>query len=115
MPVQKKISTAGRKLLDRYIKSIKSTVLIEKIMTDSYDADAIKILAPTEVTEKFEWAEIGGLAHQYGMSAKLIQRGFAACAQVGVDPSYFVRRYLAGDKTVPFDPAVDEAYRALPR
>jgi len=84
-------------------------------MTDSYDADAIKILAPAEVIEHFEWAAVDALAHQYGMSAKLIQRGFAACAQVGVDPSYFVRRYLAGDKSVPFDPAVDEAYRALPR
>jgi hypothetical protein len=84
-------------------------------MTDTYGAESIQILTPPQVTEQFEWATIGALAHQYGMPVKLIERGFAACAQVGVDPSYFVQRYLAGDKTVPFDPAVDEAYRALPR
>ena len=84
-------------------------------MTDAYDAAAIKILAPAEVVERFEWAEIDALAHQYSTPVKLIERGFAACAQVDVDPSYFVSRYLDGDKSVPLDPAVDEAYRALPR
>jgi hypothetical protein len=49
------------------------------------------------------------------MPVKLVERGFSACAQVGVDPSYFVQRYLAGDKTVPFEEDVDAAYRALPR
>ena len=49
------------------------------------------------------------------MPVKLVERGFAACAQVGVDPSYFVQRYLAGDRSVPLDPAVDAAYRTLPR
>lgn len=81
--------------------------------TDSYDADAIKILTPPQIIQQFEWAAIGALAHQYGMPAKLIERGFAACAAVGVDPSYFVRRYLDGDKSVAFDEAVDAAYRDL--
>ena len=84
-------------------------------MADSYDAESIRILTPTEVTEQFEWAAIGALAHQYGVPVKLIERGFAACAQVGVDPSYFVRRYLDGVKSVPFREDVDAAYRGLPR
>jgi hypothetical protein len=83
--------------------------------TDKYDEHSIQILTQPEVTEHFEWAAIGALAHQYGMPVKLIQRGFEACAQVGVDPGYFVRRYLAGDKTVPFREDVDAAYRALSR
>jgi hypothetical protein len=83
--------------------------------TDTYDEHSIQILTQPEVAEKFEWAEIGALARQYKTPIKLIQRGFAACAQVGVDPSYFVQRYLAGDRSVPLDPAVDAACRALPR
>ena len=84
-------------------------------MTDTYDADAIKILAPTEVIERFEWAETGALAHQYKTPVKLIQRGFAACAAVGISPEYFVQRYLMNDRSVQFREDVDEAYRALPR
>ena len=84
-------------------------------MTDSYDAESIQILTPPQFTEQFEWATIGALAHQYGMPVKLIERGFAACAQVGVDPSYFVRRYMDGDKTVPFREDVGAAYRELGR
>ena len=83
--------------------------------TDAYDADAIQTLTPPQIIEQFEWATIGALAHQYGMPVKLIERGFAACAQVGVDPSYFIRRYLVGDKSVPFREDVDAAYRDLPR
>jgi len=83
--------------------------------TDTYDTDAIKILTPAEAIEYFEWAAIGALAHRYGVPVKLVERGFAACAEAGVDPGYFVRRYLTGDKSVPFREDVDAAYRVLPR
>ena len=82
---------------------------------DSYDADAIQVLTPAEVVAKFEWTTIGELAHRYGTSHKLIERGFAACARVGVSPHYFVGRYLVGDKTIPFREDVDAAYRELGR
>ena len=74
----------------------------------SCGAGELKIIAAI-----LERVAIGALAHQYGMPAKLIERRFAACAAVGVDPSYFVQRYLDGDKNVPFDEAVDAAYRDL--
>lgn len=82
---------------------------------DNYDADSIRILAPAEVVARFEWATIGELAHRFGTPAKLIERGFAACARVGVSPDYFVGRYLVGDKTIPFREDVDAAYRELGR
>ena len=83
--------------------------------TDTYDEHSIQILTQPEVTEIFEWAEIGALAHQYGMPVKLIERGFAACAAVGISPEYFVKRYLMNDRSVQFREDVDAAYRALPR
>jgi hypothetical protein len=43
------------------------------------------------------------------------ERGFAACARVGVSPNYFVGRYLMGDKSIPFRENVDAADRELRR
>jgi hypothetical protein len=81
--------------------------------TQSYTASSIRVLKEAEVLERFDWAKIGALAEQYGKSEEWIRKGFTACTEAGVHESYFVRRYLEGDKTVPAHEGVEEAFRRL--
>lgn len=60
----------------------------------SYDERNIRILAPHEIEERFEWSRIGELAAKYHRPAEWIERGLEACRRCGVDPDYFVARYL---------------------
>ena len=83
------------------------------IVDDGYSAKDIKILSDMEVIDRFDWAKVGALAAQYNRPAEWIERGLGACAEVGVSPDYFIRRYLDGDKTVPRHDGVDAAFRTL--
>lgn len=79
----------------------------------AYDASSIRILSDQDVAERFEWAKVGSLAAQYKRDPIWIRRGLAACEQVGANPEYFIKRYLEADRSVPFKPEVDEAFRQL--
>jgi hypothetical protein len=82
--------------------------------TTTYDAGSIKILTPEQVEDKFEWAKLHALSIKYGKPFKWIENGFESCRRCGVDPDYFVARYL--DKTdVERIRAVEDAYRDLTR
>lgn len=74
-----------------------------------YNASRIKILSHEEILDAFDWAKVGHLAAQYNRDPDFIERGLQACARVGVHHSYFVGRYLDGDKTIPFREDVNEA------
>lgn len=80
---------------------------------NDYNADSIRILSDAEVVQKFEWARLGHLASQYGRDEGFIRKGIQACEHVGVDPEYFITRYLVGDKSIPFREDVDAAFREL--
>ena len=80
-------------------------------MPDQYDELSIRILSPVEFKQRFEWAEVGALAAQYKSDPSFIKRGFKACDAAGAERSYFVNRYLKGDKSVPFNAEVDAAFR----
>ena len=79
----------------------------------SYTAASIRVLGAHEILERFDWAKIGSLTEQYGKDAAWIERGFQACLEAGVHESYFIQRYLVGDKSVPRHEGVEEAYRDL--
>ena len=79
---------------------------------NKYNASSIRILRDEEVLE-FEWAKIGSLAAEYGKDAAWIRRGFEACQHSGVSEAYFVTRYIRGDKSIPFHPGVEAAFRDL--
>jgi hypothetical protein len=81
--------------------------------TESYTAASIRILNADEVVERFEWAQIGELAAQYGKDPEWIERGFRACDTAGVGHEYFVDRYLRRDTTVPLHEGVQEAFLNL--
>ena len=74
-----------------------------------YTAANIKILRDEEILEAFDWAKVGHLAAQYNRDPSFIERGLQACARVGVHHSYFIARYLEGDKTIAFREDVNAA------
>jgi len=74
-----------------------------------YTASSIKILSDSEILEAFDWAKVGHLATQYNRDSDFIERCLQACARVGVNHSYFIGRYLEGDKTIPLHEGVNAA------
>lgn len=66
-----------------------------------------------EVMEAFVWAKAGELAARSGKSVDWIRRGLDACERAGVPHTYFILRYIDGDKSVKLNLDVDEAMRDI--
>ena len=79
----------------------------------TYTAADIRVLTDQEVDVRFTWARVGALAEQYSQPTDWIARGLEACRRAGVEPDYFIARYLERDAATPFDSAVDEAMREI--
>jgi hypothetical protein len=79
----------------------------------TYTAADICVLTDQEVDARFSWARVGALAERYSRPTDWIARGLEACRRAGVDPDYFIARYLERDAATPFDSAVDEAMREI--
>lgn len=78
----------------------------------SYTAADIRILEPSEVEERFNWAKVGRLAKEYNRPANWIARSLRACDHAGVSHQYFIDRYLC-HLSIPKDESVDSAMREL--
>ena len=78
----------------------------------TYTASAIRILEPTEISQRFSWARVAELAERYRKPAAWIERGLEACRRAGVGDEYFVQRYLRREP-VPRHEGVDAAMREL--
>ena len=78
-----------------------------------YDASCIKILHEPEIFEDMPWLFAETLAAKYQKDLGFIQRGLEACRLAGVGNSYFVRRYLDEDKSVPLHEGVDYQSRII--
>ena len=79
----------------------------------TYTAADIRVLTEKEVDARFTWARVSALAERYSRPTDWIARGLEACRRAGVDPDYFIARYLERDAATPFDSAVDEAMREI--
>lgn len=78
----------------------------------TYTASNIRILEPTEISQRFNWAHVQALADEYRRPAAWIARGLEACRRAGVADDYFVGRYLRREP-IPLDRRVDSAMREL--
>lgn len=78
----------------------------------SYDASSIRVLRDDEIADRFDWAKIGALASEFGVSEEWVRRGFAACREAGVPEQYFIERYLRKNP-IPEHEGVTAAYKAL--
>ena len=79
-----------------------------------YTSSSITVLSDSEVRSdpKFDWEWAQALAQEYCRHPGWIERGIAACHEAGVDPQYFIDRYLLR-KPLPMNEEVDEAFRRL--
>jgi len=75
----------------------------------AYDASNIEIRE--EAVDIFALSV--ALAEEYKKPAEWIQRGLQACYLASVPRSYFIRRYMQEDSTVPKNEKVDEISRQL--
>lgn len=65
------------------------------MMTDAmtYDEKSIRILRKEEI-DRFDWSRTGRLADEHHLPLEWVKRGFEAARRIGVDPEYFVQRYI---------------------
>jgi hypothetical protein len=64
----------------------------------------------------FDFEVTARLAAHYHRPVEFIERGFEACRLANVCPqAYFVRRYLADDKSIPINREVNAISRELQR
>lgn len=55
------------------------------------------------------------LQSRYQKDLGFIKRGLESCERAGVNPDYFVSRYLDEDKTIPINLEVDKMSRLVQR
>ncbi len=116
-PIGKTCSNACRKKLSR-AKPV--TPLTKPLKTcdmpsePAYAASSIVILSEYECLfdSTFDWELAQRLARDFCRPVEWIERGIAACREVGVDPQYFIDRYLY-HKPIPLNTEVDRSFRNL--
>jgi hypothetical protein len=83
----------------------------EKEKMAVYDVDSIKILTDEEVNIKFGWVKADSLAAKYQRDRIWVANGLEACRRCGLEPDYFIERHLEGNKAIPKNELIDEAFR----
>lgn len=91
-------------------KSIQQAV--KQQVESQYNADSIKILNSDEAKRKFEWLQVGKLAAKFSMPEEFIERGLECCRRIGVNPEFFVNRYLKREGT-PFNSEFEAVYKEI--
>lgn len=73
-----------------------------------YDASSIQI----KHAHEFDYHQIEAMVAKYARSIDFIRRGFESCRLAGVDPDYFISKYLKKDP-LPEIPEVTEINKSL--
>jgi len=76
-----------------------------------YTSKNIKIMKLSD----FDFSHAHDLCHAFQRPLVFVQRGLEACRSAGIDKSFFINRYLIGDKTTQKNPKVEAALRDLLR
>ena len=93
----------------RSVQNSRRARVLEKGETGSYDASNIKIMPYSNNL----WSSSVSLANIYCKPIGFIQRGLEACRLARVEQSYFIKRYLDDDKSVPLNSEVNIISREL--
>jgi hypothetical protein len=80
-----------------------------------YDENSIRILDDAEILERMPWERVNSLAAMYKKPTKLVERLLLACHNVQYPVDLAVKKYFAGDKSIPMNSELQEAYRDLLR
>jgi len=81
--------------------------------TQEYNADSIKILDHKQAEQRFEWLQAENLSIKYSKPLEFVQRGIEACRRSSTDLSFFIQRYLEGDKSGEKNILLEEAFLEL--
>jgi hypothetical protein len=78
-----------------------------------YNAESIKILTDEEANQKFGWVKADSLAIKYQRDRIWVANGLEACRRCGLGPEYFIERHLEGNKAIPKNNLIDDAFRDI--
>ncbi|PAV02680.1 hypothetical protein CBG25_09480 [Arsenophonus sp. ENCA] len=59
----------------------------------TYDAKSIRILREDEI-KRFDWHWAEELAHEHILPLDWVKRGFEASRRLGIEPDFFVNKYI---------------------
>lgn len=59
-----------------------------------YDENSIRILSGREAEERFGWLAAETLARDNNLPVEWVERGFEASRRLGIEPDYFIARYI---------------------
>ncbi len=76
-----------------------------------YNASSIRILTAKEI-QGFDWNRAEQIAQDYQKPIEFIKRGFEACRLAGLEPEYFINKYLEKED-MPDSPEFMEIYKDL--
>ena len=81
----------------------------------TYDASSIKVLSQDEIRKTQAWALSGALSVEYPTTpVHIIQKGLQVVDLLGEEYlSYFIERYLKGDRSIPISETFSEAYKHM--
>ena len=119
-PIRNSCSSACKQRLYRLKKAKLVTPLPKVLETrntpveQTYTAANIAILSDSECMSNpaFDWELTQQLAEDFCRPPEWIRRSLAACRDAGVEPQYFIDRYLHR-KPIPMDFTVDKSSREL--
>lgn len=66
-----------------------------------YDERSIRILSRREIKERFGWLLAETLARDNHLPVAWVKRGFEASRRLGIEPDYFVARYIHKQDVAP--------------
>lgn len=78
---------------------------------DNYTAKNIRILTNAEISE-FEWVKCSDLAAKHKKPLTFIERGFECCRRLGIEPDYFINKYLKKKSITPM-PEFEKVYKEI--
>lgn len=79
-----------------------------------YDENSIRILSDREARERFGWLEAEALARDNHLPVEWVKRGFEASRRLGIEPDYFVARYIH-KQDIPPDPEFEGVFIEIMR
>lgn len=78
----------------------------------AYDEHSIRVMSADEIEQRFDWLRLENLAKEHRLPVDWVRRGFKACWRLGIEPDYFIDRYIF-KRGVPLVPEFEVVFREI--
>ncbi|MEK8345635.1 hypothetical protein P2O66_26585, partial [Escherichia coli] len=78
----------------------------------AYDEHSIRVMSADEIEQRFDWLRLENLAKEHRLPVDWVRRGFEACWRLGIEPDYFIDRYIF-KRDVPLVPEFEVVFREI--